>query len=131
MKATEKFYLFMQSFSIFTKDNIAKRNWQGSKQCVFCQHDETITHLFFQCEFARSIWSAIQIASNLYPPSSVANIFGNWLNGVHKRFKQLIREAALAVIWPLWLCRNDKVFNDKNVSVMQVIYRTTATLRAW
>ena len=47
------------------------------------------------------------------------------------RFKLLIRVGAIAVIWSLWLCRNDKVFNDKNSSVMQVIYRCTATLRLW
>jgi hypothetical protein len=39
--------------------------------------------------------------------------------------------GALAVIWSLWLCRNDKVFNDKNSSLMQVIYRSTAMLRLW
>jgi hypothetical protein len=29
------------------------------------------------------------------------------------------------------LCRNDKVFNDKNSSLMQVIYPSTAMLRSW
>jgi hypothetical protein len=43
----------------------------------------------------------------------------------------LIRVGALAVIWSLWLCRNDKVFNDKNYSLLQVIYRCTSTLRLW
>ena len=81
--------------------------------------------------FARSIWSAIQIGSNLYPPRSVPNIFGNWLNGVDPRFKLLVRVGAIAVIWSLWLCRNDKVFNDKNASFMQVIYRCTATIHSW
>jgi hypothetical protein len=32
---------------ILTKDNLIKRNWHGSKSCVFCSHDETIKHLFF------------------------------------------------------------------------------------
>ena len=39
--------------------------------------------------------------------------------------------GAIAVIWALWLCRNDKVFNDKNASLMQVIYRCTSLLRSW
>ena len=69
--------------------------------------------------------------STLYPPRSIAHIFGSWLNVVDVRCKQLIRVAALAVIWSLWLCRNDKVFNDKKCSFMQVIYGTTATLRSW
>ena len=128
---TKVFAWYLRRGVILTKDNLAKRNWHGSIKCVFCTHDESIKHLFFQCEFARSIWSAVQIGSTLYPPRSVANIFGNWLNGVDPRFKLLIRVGAIAVIWSLWLCRNDKVFNDKNSSILQVIYRCTATLRLW
>ena len=64
---TKVFAWYLRRGVILTKDNLVKRNWHGSKKCVFCQHDETITHLFFQCEFARSIWSAIQIDSTLHP----------------------------------------------------------------
>ena len=100
---TKVFAWYIRRGVILTKDNLAKRNWHGSKKCVFCTHDESIKHLFFQCEFARSIWSAIQIGSTLYPPRSVVNIFGNWLNGVDPRFKLLIMVGAIAVIWSLWL----------------------------
>jgi hypothetical protein len=116
---------------VLTKDNLAKRNWHGSKKCVFCPQDETIKHLFFQCHFARSIWSVIQVNSTLIPPCSITNIFGNWLNGIDNRFKKHIRVGAIAFIWSLWLCRNDKVFNDKNSSILQVIYRAIGTLCLW
>jgi hypothetical protein len=43
----------------------------------------------------------------------------------------LIRMGALAVIWSLWLYRNDKVFNDKNCFLLHVIYRCTGTLCLW
>ena len=128
---TKIFAWYLRRGVILTKHNLAKRNWHGCKKCVFCHHDETIKHLFFQCRFAHSIWSTIQIGSTLYPPRSVANIFGNWLNGVAARFKLLIRVGAIAVIWSLWLCRNDKVFNNKSSSLLQVIYRCTALLRSW
>jgi hypothetical protein len=59
---------------ILTKDNLVKRNWHGSTQCVFCHRDEKINHLFSNCRFARTIWSLIQVASSLYPPTSVVNI---------------------------------------------------------
>ena len=108
---------------ILTKDNLVKRNWHGSTKCVFRPHDETIKHLFFECKVAHSIWSTIEIASNLYPPRSVANIFDNWLHGMDHKFRTIIRVGAIAVIWSL--CRNDKVFNNKNVSLLQVIYRCT------
>uniref|UniRef100_A0A453E3M2 Reverse transcriptase zinc-binding domain-containing protein n=1 Tax=Aegilops tauschii subsp. strangulata TaxID=200361 RepID=A0A453E3M2_AEGTS len=85
---------------VLTKDNLARRNWSGSKKC-FCTHDETIKHLFFHCKFARSTWSAIQIASNLYPPTSVANSFGHWLDSISNRYKTLIRVGAYALLWSL------------------------------
>src|SRR3954466_2459394 len=76
------FAWYLRKDVILTKGNLVKRNWQGSKKCVSCAHDETIKHLFFTCNVAHSIWSAIQMTSNLYQPTSVANIFGNWLNGI-------------------------------------------------
>jgi hypothetical protein len=116
---------------VLTKDNLAKWNWHGSKRCIFCHHDETIKHLVFQCRFVRTIWSIIQVASTLFSPCSIINIFGNWLNGIDRRFKKHIRVGAIAFIWSLWLCRNDKVFNDKNSSIFQVIYRAIGTLCLW
>jgi hypothetical protein len=69
--------------------------------CFFFQQDETIEHVFFQCLFARFIWSTIQIGSTLYPPCSVVIIFVNWLNDVDARFKLLIRVRVIAIIWSL------------------------------
>jgi hypothetical protein len=123
---------YLRKEVVLTKDNLAKKNWHESKKCVFCPQEETIKHLFFQCHLARSIWPVIQVASTLIPPCSITNIvFGNWLNGINNRFKKHIRVGAIAFIWSLWLCRNDKVFNDKNSFILQVIYRAIGTLRLW
>jgi hypothetical protein len=45
--------------------------------------------------------------------------------GIGFMVSMLIRVGVLAVIWTLWLCRNDKIFNNKNYSLLQVIYRCT------
>lgn len=92
---------------------------------------ETIKHLFFDCQFARSIWSVIQIASTLHPPHSVANIFGNWLHGIDRRDRVHIRMGAIALLWSLWLCRNNLVFNAKLSTPMQVIFHCSHLLRSW
>ena len=125
------FTWYLRRGVVLTKDNLARRNWQGSTKCMFCHHDETIKHLFFECQFARSIWSAIQVASNLYQPSSVANIFGNWLHGIDNTFRKHLRVGAIALLWSLWLCRNDRVFNAKLSSAMQVIFCCAHYLREW
>lgn len=42
---------------ILTKDNLAKRSWQGSQKCVFCDSNESIQHLFFfKYHYARFFW---------------------------------------------------------------------------
>jgi hypothetical protein len=67
----------------------------------------------------------------LYSPTSIANIFGNLILDIDYKYKILLRVGAVALILSLWLCRNDKVFNDKNCTLLQVIYRCTGTLRIW
>jgi hypothetical protein len=54
----------------------------------------------------------------LYPPLSVANIFEK---GADHRFKLLIMVETLAIIWSIWLHINDKKYNNKNSSLVQVM----------
>jgi hypothetical protein len=60
----KKIAWYLREGVILTKDNLIKQNWHGSKTCVFCSQDEIIKHLFFQCNFVRSIWSVIRAASS-------------------------------------------------------------------
>jgi fructose-specific phosphotransferase system IIC component len=68
------------------KDNLVKRNWHGDiKYCFYDQ--ETIQHFFISCPFTQLIWRIIYMTFNLPPPANIANLFGNWLNGVSKEDK--------------------------------------------
>jgi hypothetical protein len=96
---------------ILTKDNLIKRNWHGSY--VFCPQYETIKHLLFQCNIVCFIWSVIQVASGLYKPTSIVNIFENWLHNIDYNYMIFLRVRAIALIWSLCLYWNDKVFNNK------------------
>jgi hypothetical protein len=73
------FLWYLRRGVVLTKDNLAKRNWHGSKMCCFCHKDETIKHLFFECHFVCSIWSIIQVATGLTKSYSVSHLFGGWL----------------------------------------------------
>jgi hypothetical protein len=45
-----KAFLWLVVHKFFlTKDNLAKRNWKGNLDCVFCGLLDSIDHLFFQC----------------------------------------------------------------------------------
>ena len=47
------FMWFVHKQVILTKDNLIKRNWTGPTRCSFCDRDETIKHLFFDCLLAK------------------------------------------------------------------------------
>jgi hypothetical protein len=47
------FLWYLKREVILTKDNLARRNWNGGKQCVLCSQLDMIQHIFFDCHFAR------------------------------------------------------------------------------
>ncbi|SPT17260.1 unnamed protein product [Triticum aestivum] len=58
------FMWFVHKQVILTKDNLIKRNWTGPTRYSFCDRDETIKHLFFDCPLARVLWRTVHIAFN-------------------------------------------------------------------
>jgi hypothetical protein len=117
---------------ILTKDNLAKRNRQGSKKCAFCSRDETIQHLFFDYRVARFLWTLVSISFGLQPPRSIRHIFRNWLLGADAKTKNFILIWVSALCWALWLCRNNIVFEKSPMfTYMQVLFRATHWLRFW
>ncbi len=124
------FLWYLRRGVILTKDNLAKRNWKGSKTCCFCHKDKTIQHLFFQCRLFRLVWSVIHLASNLKPPRNVGHMFGSWLSCVPKEMRNLLLMGATALCWSIWRSRNGVNFDKKMVSSpLQVITLVTRWLR--
>jgi hypothetical protein len=105
------FMWFLNKKVLLTKDNLAKRNWTGSMKCAFCSSDESIEHLFIKCPFAKLIWRVVHFTFSISPPANIKNLFGNWLNGLDKKTKARIRVGVCALLWAIWNCRNDIVFN--------------------
>jgi hypothetical protein len=70
------------------------------------------------------VWPTIHISFNLTPPTSVHNIFTDWLHGFHRKLKSKILVGASAICWVIWLTRNDVVFTKVLApSYLQVIFR--------
>jgi hypothetical protein len=98
---------------------------------VLRHHDENIKHLCFPLPICE-IYMVNHPSSFLSVSSMLCcQYFGNQLHGIDHWLRMLIKVGVLAVIWSLWLCRNDKVFSNKNCSLLQVIYGCTGTLRLW
>jgi hypothetical protein len=124
---------YLKQGVVLTKDNLAKRKWKGCSKCSFCDVNETIQHLFLECHMARMVWGLASITFGFCPPSSVAHLFGSWLNSFPSKMSNLVLIGAVALCWALWLCRNDVVFNNRSklISCLQVIFRETCWIRTW
>ena len=123
---------FLRRKVILTKDNLAKRKWEGNKKCCFCDQDETIQHLFITCPLAKMVWRIVHMAFNIYPPTSITNLFGNWLRGVTKKLKVQIRVGVCALLSAIWNVRNNYIFNRaQSYSFMQVVPLATHGIRMW
>ena len=69
---------------------------------------------------------------NMPAPKNIKNLFGKWLNGVDKLVKVRIRIGVCALLWAIWNCRNDVVFNKAGSSqFLQAIHRTTYWISMW
>ncbi|WVZ96740.1 hypothetical protein U9M48_042341 [Paspalum notatum var. saurae] len=91
---------------ILSRDNLAKINWSGNQKRCFCDQSETIKHLFFDCQHARTVWR-IEVENEM-------------------RF--LIGGTAL--LWVIWCTRNDIVFEKKRYTFfMWAIFRGAYWLR--
>jgi hypothetical protein len=108
---------------ILTKDNLAKRNWNGCKKCASSNSDESIHLLFFSYLyttqlklihlFVRLVWRVVHFTFSVHPPTSATNMSDNWLNGVDKETKTRIRICIYALVWALWSCRIDIIFTKQ------------------
>ena len=74
------FMWFLKKRVILTKDNLARRSWNGSKVCCFCNNLETTQHLFFDRHYACFLWCAVYWVFGITPPTSVSQLFGDGQN---------------------------------------------------
>ena len=120
----QSIFWYLYKGVVLTKNNLARRQWQGDRKCCFCSSDESIQHLFFDCHFAKFVWRTVHVSLNLIPPTSVHNLFTSWLHGINRKLKSKILVGASAIYWAIWLIRDDIIF-DKAVapSYLQVIFR--------
>jgi hypothetical protein len=55
-----RFFMWLLSNgAVLTKDNLLRGNWGGSPECYFCEHDESVDHLIFQCSVAKVVWACV------------------------------------------------------------------------
>jgi hypothetical protein len=105
------FLWYLKKCVTLTKDNLARRNWNGDTSCCFCHSLETIQHLFFDCSHAKFLWRAEHLMFRISPPRSIGDLFNRWSKICRNKHNLLLLTAASALCWAVWLTRNEVVFD--------------------
>ena len=129
---TKIFMWYVNRGVLLTTNNLAGRNWNGHQGCCFCNNNESIQHLFFDCRLAKFIWRVVFVTLDLSPPRNSEHLFNQWSSRGGRKYKPFLLTGAAAVIWAIWLQRNDSVFDRKlPKNFLQVLFRGTFWLRHW
>jgi hypothetical protein len=116
---------------------LTKITWLGeigleTKTCRVCHFLEIIQHLFFYCFYAKFLWRSIHILFGISSPMNINDLFVHWSKVGNKKYNTLLLTAATALLWAIWLTRNEVVLNKcKHKSFLQVLFRGTHRLRQW
>lgn len=123
------FFWLLLKGRILTAENLKKRGIMGPSRCPnCCQAEETIQHLFIDCQVVDDCWRQMASIGEVTwePKATIAETVYNWRkNCPWKEKKSKITQRIwntmpLTLVWRIWLARNIKVFQDKrsNTRVM-------------
>lgn len=134
-KIPEKIKIFLwllTNDAILTKDNLLKRKWQGDARCMFCEENETIDHLFFQCPVAKAIWLVVaRCLGAINVPKNLQQCW-KWCERWLPLGVEYHPWGISAICWAIWKCRNRAVFDKKLIkSPMEIICHACALMKYW
>jgi len=119
-----------------TKDNLFRRNVIDNNLCVSgCGSMETANHLFLHCSFFGSVWNCILywVCLSMVAPFDVSDHYYQFFfcgSGYQVR-NNFLNIIWLATIWEIWKERNNRIFKDKDYSIMRIVDKIKSLSFSW
>jgi hypothetical protein len=97
-----------------------------SYNCVLCplSNEETVDHLFLECELARDCWGLIGLTVISAPDPFQR--FESFRSQIHRKF---LMEVIIIMYWDIWTVRNDTIFRGILVSSLRCLEIFKSTFR--
>jgi len=121
-----------------TKDNLYRRHVVGfdEQSCVGgCGEVETSSHLLLHCNFVGTVWNHIfrWIGVSSVLPLDASSHFHqfNLIGGAAKTRRFILQVIWFATVWEIWKERNNRIFIDKNCSILQVVDKIKSLTFMW
>ena len=105
----QNIFVVLKEGSNANKRYLMKRKWKGPPKCCFCNSNEIIQHLFFECYLAKFVWRVMHITFNIQPPTSISNMLGPWLKSFPFKLRNRLLVGTTALCWAIWLNRYEVV----------------------
>ena len=128
--------LFQNRFP--TKDNLFRRGAVNTDSCLCitgCSYLETVNHLFLHCPFFGSVWNCILywVGLSSVAPFDVSDHFTQFSyggGGSQVRYT-ILNDIWFATVWKIWKERNNRIFNDKDCSIMRMVDKIKSLSFSW
>lgn len=120
---------------ILSLENLAHRrcNRLPTDTCVLCHAgSESVDHLFIQCDLAQQVWE--HFARLLHFPqllTFLVDLWGRWRTLLHPERRAFGDLVAKAIVWTVWIARNDCIFNAITMHVYHLIVKIGRMLVSW
>ncbi|GKD01847.1 RNA-directed DNA polymerase, eukaryota, reverse transcriptase zinc-binding domain protein [Tanacetum coccineum] len=107
-----------------THDNMAHWDWNENFRCIFYgKEPDSHNHLFFECEFPKSIWCTLKSMVRLdYAPNSWHDIVEYILKRpINKSIWSILQRLVLgATVYMVWQERNLRTFQNRHRSMEEL-----------
>jgi hypothetical protein len=104
-------------------------NWQGDHWCSFCNLDEYIMHIFFDCFLARYVWSLIAwVIGAECRPSSISQ-YWDWGMKYMPKHTNLHMVGLAVICWAI--SQQHLLWKEKNRSPIEIICLASSFVKYW
>jgi len=115
-----------------------RRGLQDDDICVLCdQSSETIYHLLLSCTFSREVWFQVlrRLGYERLLHQAQSDYILDWWAHARKLIPKIWRRGfdslAVLICWLLWKERNDRTFNRRSHTVVDVVRRVFDEIITW
>nr|XP_025674245.1 uncharacterized protein LOC112774318 [Arachis hypogaea] len=126
----ELFTWFVLIERVNTKERLSRLGVidQRDTMCaLYSKANESAFHLFVGCEITWKVWSAwlFALGRSWTLPGTLKQHFESWVHAARRKIKRkrwLV--GFFAIIWAVWLERNDRIFNNHGSGVVKIINKS-------
>ncbi|XP_022004448.1 uncharacterized protein LOC110902012 [Helianthus annuus] len=121
---------------ISTKVALTKRNiFTEDIRCVLCEEgEETVDHVFSGCGFSTGVWDIVSKWCGIpnYFTFSLKDVMElHNVQGISTTHKEIVRGVIIASCWRLWKARNEFIFENKVLKVVEIVADIKALTYLW